>query len=136
MTNVLEQQADRSLEVAYNNIFFRLFIWRDMLNELKMKSAWWGVDLGQPQRSPSIEILGWATVEWRRDGWITPHNSFLHMIYRGGIVGLLFVGAIIGVLRIDPWLFEIPVGLGRAARGVFNVLDRHQQFFGLSGTAL
>lgn len=98
VTNILEQKADRSLEVAYNNIFFRLFIWRDMLDELKAKSAWWGVDLGQPQRSPSIEILEWATVEWRRDGWITPHNSFLHMIYRGGIVGLLLVGAIIGVL--------------------------------------
>lgn len=98
VSSILEQKADRSLEVAYNNIFFRIFIWRDMIKELKEKEAWWGVDLGQPQRSPSIEILGWATVEWQRDGWITPHNSFLHMIYRGGIIGGLFVLSIIMVL--------------------------------------
>jgi len=92
------QRNYRQLEVAYHNILFRLYIWRDMIDELKEKNAWWGVGFGHPQRSPSIEILGWASGEWRRDGWITPHNSFLHMIYRGGIVGVLSVLTIIGVL--------------------------------------
>ncbi len=89
---------DRQLDMAYANIFFRLFIWRDMINELICRRAWWGVSFGWPQRSSSMEILGWATVEWERDGWITPHNSFLHMIYRGGVFGAGCVVAIIVVL--------------------------------------
>lgn len=95
--NVLLARGERSLQVAYNNIYFRIFIWRDMLEELVRDKAFFGVNWGKPQRSPSIEILEWASVEWRRDGWITPHNSYLHMIYRGGIVGLAFVIGLLGV---------------------------------------
>ncbi len=90
--------SDRSLEIAYNNIFFRYFIWRDMAEELKKQKAWWGVDFGEPQRSPSLEILGWASIEWLRDGWIAPHNSFLHMIYRGGLIGFFVVLATLSAL--------------------------------------
>jgi len=81
----------RNLGTAFSNIYFRIFIWQDMIKELINEKAWFGVSFGKPQRSKSIEILDWATSEWKRDGWITPHNSFLHMIYRAGIVGLLFV---------------------------------------------
>jgi len=91
VANVLASRSDRSLQVAFNNIYFRAFIWRDMMEELWAKKAFLGVNFGQPQRSPSLEILDWASVEWRRDGWITPHNSYLHMIYRGGLVGLALV---------------------------------------------
>jgi O-antigen ligase len=92
-------RAPRSLDIANNNVLFRLFIWRDMLEDLKWEWAWWsGVGWEYPQRSPSLEILNWATVEWRRDGWITPHNSFLHMIYRGGIVGAGVVAALLAAL--------------------------------------
>ncbi|MDP2652737.1 MAG: O-antigen ligase family protein [Candidatus Omnitrophota bacterium] len=93
------QQADRSLEVAVNNILFRLFIWRDMTREFVRENKWLtGMNFGKPQRSPSIEILGWASVEWYRDGWITPHNSFLHMIYRGGLMGFALAGGLVVVL--------------------------------------
>lgn len=96
---IMNRQPSRNIEVALNNIVFRLFIWRDMLEDLKEHRAWVrGMGFGHPQRSPSIEILGLATNEWRRDGWITPHNSFLHMIYRGGVVGVAMIVALLAGL--------------------------------------
>jgi hypothetical protein len=77
------------MSTAYNNILFRYFIWRDMVREfVKEKPFLFGFSFGRPQRSRSIEILGWAWGEWDRDGWIAPHNSFLHLIYRGGLLAL------------------------------------------------
>jgi len=81
----------RSLGVAYSNILFRLFVWRDMAVEMLEEKAIFGINFGKPQRSKSLEIRGWARTEWKRDGWITPHNSFFHMIYRAGIFGVLFI---------------------------------------------
>lgn len=92
------EKKPRDLDTAFNNIYFRLFIWRDMLVEVIKEKAWMGVSFGKPQRSESIEILGWASTEWRRDGWITPHNSFLHIIYRGGIVGVAFLIGLVSLL--------------------------------------
>lgn len=102
----------RNLETAYSNGVFRLFVWRDMLRELRQDKAWMGVGFARPQRSVSIEILDWAHGEWSRDGWIMPHNSFLHLIYRGGLVGaalIVFVVALLVVmtrdfLRASSWL--------------------------------
>lgn len=85
----------RSLETAYINVYFRLFIWRDMIEDLKTCRAWGGMSWGHPQRSRSLEILKWGEIEWLRDGWITPHNSFLHLIYRGGIVGVFCVAGLL-----------------------------------------
>jgi hypothetical protein len=83
---------DRLKEVEVGNILFRIVIWRDMLDDMLEEKAILGVNLGKPQRSKRLEILGQAYGEWSRDGWITPHNSFFHMIYRAGIVGVLIVG--------------------------------------------
>jgi len=88
----LREKKYRNLDLAYGNSVFRLLIWRDMMIELWDEKAWLGLNFGKPQRSKSIEILHWAQCEWRRDGWITPHNSFLHVIYRAGIIGLLVLG--------------------------------------------
>lgn len=81
----------RSLEGAYVNSIFRILIWEDMLKELKEHRAIFGLGFGWPQRSRNLEILGWGLTEWQRDGWITPHNSYFHMIYRAGIIGILIV---------------------------------------------
>ncbi len=85
------QVEERNLDVATNNILFRIFIWRDMWVELTKKNFIFGIGFGQPQRSKSLEILEWGDIEWLRDGWVAPHNSFFHMIYRAGILGLLIV---------------------------------------------
>lgn len=87
----------RPLDNAYNNILFRWFIWEDMIDEVfKSKgNILFGVGFGKPQRSKTIEILGWAEGEWSRDGWIAPHNSYLHLFYRAGIFGLLIIFMIV-----------------------------------------
>jgi hypothetical protein len=77
------------LNTAYNNILFRYFIWLDMTEEfVREKPVLFGFSFGRPQRSKSLEILNWGFGDWSRDGWIAPHNSYLHLIYRGGLVGL------------------------------------------------
>ncbi len=87
----------RDLDIAVNNILFRVFIWEDMFEELRSSHKFLGVGFGKPQRSPSIEALEWGFIEWNRDGWITPHNSFFHIIYRTGVLG---VGLIIMLLLL------------------------------------
>jgi hypothetical protein len=54
-------------------------------------------------RSPSLEILQWAQLEWTRDGWIEPHNSYFNILYRAGIFGIIFVAVIWGSLA---WLIQ------------------------------
>lgn len=77
------------------NVFFRLFIWQDLLRELKEQKPFFGFDFGKPFRSDSVEYLYWSAGEWSRDGWIAVHNSYLETIYRAGILGILFIGIII-----------------------------------------
>ncbi len=92
---VSTKKTFRDRDVADANSVFRLFVWKDMLKELWRHRPLMGFSFGRPQRSPSIEILHWAESEWSRDGWITPHNTFLHYIYRGGIVGVAVIGVIL-----------------------------------------
>jgi hypothetical protein len=72
------------------NILFRIFMWKDSLTELFIKKPILGFDFGKPMRSKSIEILDWAR-DWKLDGWISLHNSYLEIIYRAGIVGILMI---------------------------------------------
>ena len=101
-------RRERVLALEESNIVFRLFVWRDMIHELFRERAWWGFSFGHPQRSRSLEVLNWAEGEWARDGWITPHNSFLHIIYRAGILGIFLIG----------FLFFM---VGRLVRDFFNL---------------
>ncbi len=92
------KQGQRSLATTHINTLFRLFVWRDMLRELKDQQAWGGFSFGHPQRSISLEILGWGDSEWLRDGWIAPHNSFLHILYRAGLVGVILIAVLVALL--------------------------------------
>jgi hypothetical protein len=82
---------ERGLRTEYVNIVFRVLVWRDMVQEIIKERAWFGFSFGKPQRSASIENSAIAAGEWGRDGWIAPHNAFLHMIYRAGILGFLAI---------------------------------------------
>ena len=91
------QQKDTFLSDS-NNSVFRLLIWRDMLDEYKQYHPIFGFDFGKPFRSVSLEVLKWAKSEWERDGWVAAHNSFFHMVYRSGIVGVIFIACVISLL--------------------------------------
>jgi hypothetical protein len=91
----------RALAAEHGNMLFRLLIWRDMIVEMMEARPFeqlFGFNFGRPQRSISLEVANIAVTEWQRDGWITPHNVFLHMVYRAGIVGLVIILGIIGTL--------------------------------------
>jgi len=89
----------RSLEAAQNNILFRIFIWRDVWRDMLAKRCFLlGADFGFPFRSRGLEILGWANDAWGIDGWVAVHNSYLDMIYRGGMFGIGLVGYLVFTL--------------------------------------
>ena len=98
LKNILHSQnrAGRPLDLDESNIVFRLFIWRDMAREFIQEPKAWvgGFSFGHPQRSRSLEVLHMGEGEWSRDGWITPHNLFFHIIYRAGILGIFLIGAL------------------------------------------
>lgn len=81
-----------------HNAVFRIFIWRDMIVEFMREKPIIGFDFGKPFRSKSLEILHWGDGDWVRDGWIAAHNSYLHIIYRMGIVGIVFIFSFLVVL--------------------------------------
>ncbi len=86
------------LQGDVNNSVFRLMIWRDMLREYAAHRPLFGFDFGKPLRAITLEIIGWAGSEWKRDGWISAHNSFLHILYRSGVAGLVFIVGILSYL--------------------------------------
>lgn len=77
------------------NVVFRLFIWQDMIREMMDHQAWLGMGLSHPLRSRQLEILHWGESEWKRDGWISAHNSYLYVIYRLGIIGIILIGCLL-----------------------------------------
>ena len=95
---VIEASQRRHIGAAYGNAVFRLIIWRDMLVELIREKPILGFNFGKPLRSITLETLRWGEGDWKRDGWIGAHNSFLHVIYRAGIIGVLAIGAVFVIL--------------------------------------
>jgi len=80
------------------NAIFRLLIWRDMLVELAKEKPILGFDFGKSLRSISLEALEWGSSEWARDGWVGAHNSYLHITYRTGIIGILLIVSLLIIL--------------------------------------
>lgn len=89
---------DRGVDVPYANSLFRIFIWKDVLKELRNKHPLLGFDFGKPFRSRTLEVLNWAASEWKADGWICMHNSYIDIIYRSGVIGIVFIVSILILL--------------------------------------
>ena len=81
----------RDIDNCYVNSLFRILIWQDVLKDIKNYTPWLGFSFGKPFRSENLEILSWAGSEWERDGWICIHNSYLDIVYRAGIFGIIFI---------------------------------------------
>lgn len=76
-------------EIERANIVWRLLVWEDVVREVVKKEAFFGIGFGKPFRSRNAEVLKWCKGEWV--GWLEPHNSYLHIIYRSGLVGILLI---------------------------------------------
>jgi O-antigen ligase len=61
-----------------------------MFREVIKERAVFGLDFGKPLRPISIEILKWDIGDGRV-GYLEPHNSYFHILYRSGLVGLIFI---------------------------------------------
>ncbi|MBN1870863.1 MAG: hypothetical protein JW847_09845 [Candidatus Omnitrophica bacterium] len=94
----VKERSDYNPQLGINNAVFRLLIWRDMIVELAREKPLFGFNFGKPLRSVSLEILNWGTCDWQRDGWIAAHNSYLHIIYRAGMVGVIFIFSLFWIL--------------------------------------
>ncbi|MDD5691364.1 MAG: O-antigen ligase family protein [Candidatus Omnitrophica bacterium] len=90
----------RSMEICYANSLFRIFIWQDALNDIMKYKPIFGFDFGKPFRSRTLEILVWAENDWGRDGWVCFHNGYLDIIYRSGILSIVFFSFIFAMLFI------------------------------------
>ncbi len=91
--HLLENISDdsRGVDVPYSNSLFRVFVWKDALGELKHKHPILGFDFGKPFRSHTLEVLNWAATEWKADGWICLHNSYIDLVYRSGVIGISMI---------------------------------------------
>ncbi|MCX5782778.1 MAG: O-antigen ligase family protein [Elusimicrobia bacterium] len=83
----------REIHTAKNSLLWRMFVITDMLEEVAVNKKVFGMDFGKPFRSKTVEMLGWHD-GWNV-GWIEPHNSFVHIVYRAGVLGIVFIAAII-----------------------------------------
>ncbi|MDD5633968.1 MAG: hypothetical protein PHW46_01680 [Candidatus Omnitrophica bacterium] len=72
---------------SVNNIYWRMFLWKEMSAELLNNRNIFGLDFGKPFRPKSVKILRWSS----GIGWLEPHNSYLHMLYRAGVFGVVLV---------------------------------------------
>jgi hypothetical protein len=90
----------REIEAAYSTSIFRILIWNDVFKELKMMHPVFGFDFGKPFRSQSLEITGNALGEWSRAGWICLHNSYIDIVYRAGVAGIIIIILILTALSL------------------------------------
>ena len=99
VNKIVNENRGKSLGDAQGNMLFRIYIWEDMFRELVRGHHWFGVGLGKPQRSQTLEMLNWGNNDWQRDGWIAPHNTYFHVIYRLGLWGVLLIFIVFASLR-------------------------------------
>jgi len=86
---VSANQEDVESQTSIKNAQWRLYVWKDIIEETLQKPfLGWG--FGKKFVPSTIKALGWGGSWMEADkGWQDPHNSFLSIFHRTGIVGLL-----------------------------------------------
>lgn len=97
-----EEEFDNEIKgTKFGTMLFRLYIFSDAVEQLLNKKPSFGFAFGYPFRSPRCEMIGSAYGEYTRDGWISMHNSYLDIIYRAGLIGIiLFVVLFINISKM------------------------------------
>ena len=88
---------ERNMTTMQANILYRFFMWHEMFTELISSKAIIGVDFGKPFRSKMLQLLRFDESWKTRVGWLEPHNSYVHMLYRAGIIGFLIIAVMWGL---------------------------------------
>ncbi len=89
---------ERGVKTPYENSTFRFLIWKEVFKQMIANRPVFGFDFGKPFRCHALEILDWGVGEWSRDGWVCIHNSYIDMIYRAGIMGILMIISILVIV--------------------------------------
>ena len=75
-----------SNSVSANNATWRTILWKDIIKK-SMQKPILGYGFGMLYNNETVKDMGW---EYGADvGFLDPHNSYLSILYRTGIVGLL-----------------------------------------------
>ena len=82
-------------EASFGNSLFRIFVWQEALKQIAIARPIFGFDFGKPFRSRTCEVLEIAKSEWMNVGWLCMHNSYIDIVYRAGIMGILMIMAIL-----------------------------------------
>lgn len=79
-----------------NNTTWRLYVWKDIIRE-SMEKPLMGWGFGRKFVPPTIKQLNWGG-SWRPEdgGFQDPHNSYLSVLHRTGLIGLMVFVALIG----------------------------------------
>lgn len=83
------EAEDAVCDTKFGTMLFRSYIYMDVIEQLLNKKPLFGFTFGYPFRSPRCEMIGSAYGEYTRDGWISMHNSYLDVIYRAGLIGII-----------------------------------------------
>ena len=77
---------------SFNNALWRLLVWEDMLRDLFKNNVILGVNFGKPFVSIQLAKKRWS--QSPQVGWVEPHNSYIHILYRAGLFGLFLISLI------------------------------------------
>lgn len=70
---------------SYNNAVWRLIVWKDIIKK-SMQKPILGYGFGMLYNNDTLKDMGWA---YGADtGFLDPHNSYLSILYRTGILGI------------------------------------------------
>ncbi len=95
--NAVYEAAQSAGGVSVVNNIWRLLIWRRMLNDWRAGAMWTGAGVGQAWFYPALYHTRFHFGETREG--LDPHNSYLHFLYRFGVIGFaLLAGTILCAL--------------------------------------
>lgn len=78
-------------DTKFGTMLFRSYVYTDAIEQILNEKHLFGFPFGKPFRSMRCEMVGSAYGEYSRDGWIAMHNSYLDIIYRAGLVGIILI---------------------------------------------
>ena len=102
----------RPISISVVNNIWRLLMWRRMAHEWRTQHTWVGAGVGTGWAYN--KILFHTPFYYESDpGGLNPHNSYLNMLYRYGVIGLLLCTLLIGsVLLSAGQVLRVKTGYG------------------------